>query len=105
MTKLYNEFDDWFHEREFMHLRSERCYDEYDSNKNLGPYANLRKWLEAAFLAGRMQKTYTLEVQEDDLGIFLELPKELLAQTGWAAGTELEWFDNQDGSWTIKARR
>lgn len=104
MNKKYQEFGNWFHELEGSALRSERCYDDYEAHKNIGPFKNLQRWLEAAFLAGRMQTTYELIVQEDQHGLYLVLPKELLAQTGWQSGTVLEWFDNQDGSWTIKAK-
>lgn len=105
MTKLYDQFDNWFHELEGHALRSERCYDDYDACKNVQPFKNLRQWMEAAFLAGRMETTYTLEVLEDVDGVFLWLPKELLAQTGWTPGTTLEWHDNGDGTWTLKAKK
>ena len=105
MTKLYKQFDNWFHELEGHASRSERCYDDYDSSKAIAPFKNLRNWLEAAFLAGRMETTYTLEVLEDQHGVYLQFPKELLAQTGWTAGTTLLWHDNGDGSWTLKAKK
>lgn len=104
MNKKYEGFDNWFHELEGVMLRSERCYDDVEAAKNLHPFKTLRQWMEAAFLAGRMQNTYTLTVEEDQHGLYLVLPKELLAQTGWQTGTALEWFDNEDGSWTIKAK-
>ncbi len=103
MSKVYKEFNNWFHELEGFATRAERCYEDHDTLKYIEPLKNLRKWLEAAFLAGRMEKTYTLAVEEDDRGNqLLTFPPELLAQCGWQEGTTLEWIDNYDGSWTLK---
>ena len=104
MNKLYSEFEEWFHQLDGFETRSERCYDEYEATKNLHPFKNMRRWLEAAFLAGRMQNTYALTVKEDERGLYLVLPEEMLAQTGWTEATTLEWHDNNNGSWTIKAK-
>jgi len=48
-------------------------------------------------------KKQILEVQEDpETGeLMLEFPPELLNQMGWSEGDILEWFDNNDGSWSI----
>lgn len=105
VTKKYDQFSNWFHETEGFALRSERCYDDYEMHKNIGPFKNFQRWLEAAFLAGRMENTYQITVEEDQHGLYIQLPKELLAQTGWQTGTVLEWHDNKDGSWTIKAKQ
>lgn len=103
MAKLYNEFNNWFHELEGFGTRAERCYSEYDTLKYTEPLKNLRQWLEAAFLAGRMETRYTLQVEEDDAGnALITFPPELLAQYGWQEGTTLVWTDNHDGSWTLK---
>lgn len=32
----------------------------------------------------------------------LDIPDELLAEAGWAIGDDLNWTDNEDGSWTIE---
>ena len=49
-----------------------------------------------------MTKTYTIEVQEDKDGeCFVELPAELLAETGWIEGDTLNWEDNKDGTFTL----
>jgi hypothetical protein len=52
-----------------------------------------------------MENSYQITVEEDQHGLYIQLPKELLAQTGWQTGTVLEWHDNKDGSWTIKAKQ
>lgn len=103
MAKLYKEFDSWFHEVEGYNLRSERCYDEYEFSQNLEPFKNLQRWLKAAFLAGRMETKYTLQIEEGPEGdFFITFPPELLEQQGWNDDTTLQWTDNEDGSWTIK---
>ncbi len=105
VTKKYDQFDNWFHELEGHTMRSERCYDAVESAKHIHLFKTIREWMHAAFLAGRMENSYQITVEEDEHGLYIQLPKELLAQTGWQAGTVLEWFDNGDGSWTIKAKQ
>ena len=41
------------------------------------------------------------ELIVDDDGI-LNLPDDLLEEMGWKEGDELEWIDNNDGSFTLK---
>jgi hypothetical protein len=105
VTKVYKQFEDWFFEMEGVGSRSERCYDDYDTLKTIEPFANLRRWMEAAFLAGRMENQYILEIEEDGTGDqYITFPPELLAQHGWQDGTTVEWIDNGDGSWTLKGK-
>jgi len=47
-------------------------------------------------------KRYTVEIQEDESGQFLELPDPLLQETGWKEGDTLNWIDNKDGSYTLE---
>ena len=50
-----------------------------------------------------MMKTWTLDVKEDENGEpMIELPQDLLDETGWSEGTQIEWIDNKDGSFTMK---
>ena len=44
---------------------------------------------------------YTLTVDEDGI---LNLPDELLEETGWKEGDTLEWIPNDDGSFTLVKR-
>tara|TARA_B100000927_G_scaffold271943_1_gene249231 strand:+ start:1025 stop:1174 length:150 start_codon:yes stop_codon:yes gene_type:complete len=41
----------------------------------------------------------TLTVSDDGI---LTFTPELLEETGWQEGDELEWIDNKDGTWTLK---
>ena len=41
---------------------------------------------------------YNLIVDEDGI---LNLPDDLLKETGWKEGDVLEWIDNEDGSFTL----
>lgn len=43
-------------------------------------------------------KSWTLIVSEEGI---IELPKDLLEETGWKEGDCLHWIDNYDGSWSI----
>lgn len=42
--------------------------------------------------------TWTLTIGEDGI---LSLPQDLLDETGWKEGDCLNWFDNNDGSWSL----
>ncbi len=45
---------------------------------------------------------YTLDVNHTEDGeAFIELPEDLLAETGWKEGDDLTWTDNHDGSFTL----
>lgn len=48
--------------------------------------------------------SWTVTVEEDpETGeLILPLPQELLDSKGWMEGDELEWIDNQDGTWTLE---
>lgn len=49
-------------------------------------------------------KSYTLDVKHTEDGdAFIELPEEVLKETGWKAGDDIEWKDNEDGSFTLTA--
>lgn len=52
--------------------------------------------------------TYRYEVitQEDpETGdVILPLPPELLEQAGWKEGDQIEWIENNDGSWVLKKK-
>lgn len=46
--------------------------------------------------------TYTVTLQEDEAGdLILPLPQELLDQNDWKIGSQLNWADNGDGSFTL----
>lgn len=49
-------------------------------------------------------KTYTIDLikdyETDDM--FLPLTDEILKESGWEVGDEIEWIDNKDGSWTMR---
>ena len=49
-------------------------------------------------------QTWTITVEEDpETGdLILPLPEELLKLQGWVNGDELEWIDNDDGSWSLE---
>ena len=100
----YPTFESWFHELENYATRAERCYDDYDIHHSLDRFKNLRRWLEAAFYAARLQDRYVVEVEGQDEDMFIQFPEELLKSQGWQEGTVLSWHDNGDGSWTIKAK-
>ena len=48
-------------------------------------------------------KSYSISIQENEAGeLYLPLPDEALKELNWTEGTQIEWVDNKDGSWTIK---
>lgn len=50
-----------------------------------------------------MSKSWTLDVQKTDDGeFFIELNDEILAESGFKVGDDIEWIDNKDGSFTLK---
>lgn len=52
-------------------------------------------------LSEKKSKTHTLKVNDDGI---LNLPPELLEETGWKEGDVLEWIDNKDGSFSLIKR-
>lgn len=48
-------------------------------------------------------KRYVLPVEGEGDDCFITLPEELLNETGWKEGQELQWIDNEDGSFTLKS--
>ena len=51
-------------------------------------------------------KHYITCVQYDEKldDMFIELPPEMLEELGWTVGTDVEWVDNKDGTFTLKKR-
>lgn len=50
-------------------------------------------------------KSYSITLQETEAGeLYLPLPDEVLKELGWSEGTQIDWVDNKDGSWTLKKR-
>ena len=48
-------------------------------------------------------KSYSITIQENETGeLYLTLPDEVLKKLGWAEGTQIDWVDNKDSSWTLK---
>ena len=48
-------------------------------------------------------KTYTVEVEQEGDNLVLPLPTALLEEMGWEIGTTLQWIDNKNGTFSIKA--
>jgi bifunctional DNA-binding transcriptional regulator/antitoxin component of YhaV-PrlF toxin-antitoxin module len=47
--------------------------------------------------------TWTIPVEEDENGeLFLTFPEDLLQESGLEPGDDVEWIDNNDGSFTLK---
>ena len=44
---------------------------------------------------------WTLEVKKGEDDYVVELPDDLIKETGWKIGDTLKWIDNQGGSWTL----
>lgn len=50
-----------------------------------------------------MDKSWKLEVQENEKGeLYIQLNDEILEGSGFKIGDDLEWQDNEDGSWSLK---
>lgn len=49
-----------------------------------------------------MPKTYISNVEEDGEELVLVLPTELMEEVGWVAGDDIEWVDNDDGSFSLR---
>ena len=48
-------------------------------------------------------KRYTLDIlEDDDLNAYVNLPEELLRETGWLAGDVLEYEEDLDGNIILK---
>jgi len=47
-----------------------------------------------------------LVIQEDPAtGLaYIEIPNDIIESLGWNEGTEIEWIDNEDGTFTIKEK-
>ena len=44
---------------------------------------------------------YTAKVEEDENGMFVTFPDDMLAEVGWKEGDRIDWKDNGDGSFTL----
>jgi hypothetical protein len=53
------------------------------------------------------ENIWTVQVEEDtETGdLLLPFPPDLLAQMGWAPGTDLFWQDNADGTVNIREKK
>lgn len=51
-------------------------------------------------------KRWVLDVINDEAtgDQILQLPDDVLAETGWREGDTLEWIDNKDGTWTLRKK-
>ena len=48
-------------------------------------------------------KRYTLDIlEDDDFNAYINLPEELLRETGWMAGDVLEYEEDLDGNIILK---
>lgn len=53
-----------------------------------------------------MGKSWIVEVQEAPDGeLFIELNDDILAESDFKIGDELEWVDRKDGSWMLKKKQ
>lgn len=48
--------------------------------------------------------SWTLDVKYDDKSgdTYLQLPDDMMKEAGWNLGDDIEWIDNNDGTWTMK---
>ena len=46
-----------------------------------------------------------LELNPETDELILPLPDDLCAQLGWVIGTELDWIDNKDGTYSLKEKK
>ena len=48
--------------------------------------------------------SWTLDVKYDDKSgdTYLQLPDDMMREAGWNLGDDIEWIDNNDGTWTMK---
>lgn len=47
----------------------------------------------------------TLELNPETDELILPLPDDLCAQLGWVIGTELNWVDNKDGTYSLREKK
>jgi len=48
---------------------------------------------------------YTTAVQENDDGLYIELPPEMLSELGWSDNETIVWTENYDGSYTLTKKK
>jgi len=56
-----------------------------------------------------MSRSFTVQIQYDDKegDFYFPIPEEMLpliADLGWSVNDQLEWIDNENGSFTIKKK-
>lgn len=52
-----------------------------------------------------MTRTVRVLASDDhESDLLLDLGQELCDQLGWQPGDQVEWIDNQDGTWTIQKK-
>jgi hypothetical protein len=51
-----------------------------------------------------VMSSWTLDVKYDDKSgdTYLQLPDDMMKEAGWNLGDDIEWIDNNDGTWTMK---
>ena len=49
----------------------------------------------------KLSRCFMTKITVDDDGI-LNLPDDVMEDLGWKEGDELEWIDNNDGSFSLK---
>lgn len=50
------------------------------------------------------RQTWTLEVQEDGEGYFIQFTDEILESTGWKIGDTLLWEPKAGNAWTLRKK-
>lgn len=50
------------------------------------------------------ESSYAVSIQYDDTtdSYYIQIPVEVLRETGWSVGDNLQWVDNGDDTWTLK---
>lgn len=61
-------FNEWFHQLEGYHLKSERFYEEFDIVRSKEELAStMVLWLEAAFISGKQEADQVLTYLDKEL--------------------------------------
>lgn len=50
------------------------------------------------------EKTFTLDVQHNEDGAYIQFPDQTMAELGWKEGDTVVWTDNKDGSYTLSKK-
>ena len=51
-----------------------------------------------------LQKSWIVDVQEDDEGYFIQFTDEMLEKTGWKIGDTLLWEPKPGNAWTLRKK-